>query len=457
NYAVAVLSPGQGGTWDGVAWSRTTTLADAGPVEVLFAVKPVGMGGMPETVRASVWVVDDWTSPGNEPVDPQTYTREFGLPVMHILPDLPVSQSYGDATTWLDGVEYTSTVKIRGASSSDFPKNHFTMEFEPTQVDLGDYGLGRKDHLVLISTFDDNAYVRQKLVYDAWMEMAAFRGTTPLTPRTAFIVVYLQGVYHGLYIAIDHIDDEFVGELGYDPDANLYKSVSHDANFWLTRNNGSPKSDLTSGWEKKEGPDEDWSDLEGLTQWAGSIDPATFAAQKDDWIETSEFIDWLLLVHHFAANDSAGKNAYIYNAPLDQRFHYVPWDFNHALGQDWRTLRVSADTHTHFENRNAIFSHLVNEPGLATEVWAHYDALRAPGAPLAADRLLSLTDGYYELIHPSAQRDWLRWAEEYATFGRWASQRQGDLLDYPGERAYMEQWILDREAAMTSLHPVASP
>jgi spore coat protein H len=453
-FDVRTLSAGPAGQWDGHAWTATAGPGDAGAAAVLFAVKPAGSGGMPETAVATFDVIDDWTAPGNVPPDPETYVREWGLPVLHLIPEGEVTQSYSPGAAWFDGVRYDLTLKIRGASSADFPKNHFTVEFEPTQIDLTAVGLGRKDHLVLISTFDDNAHVRQKVIYDVWEEMAEFRGVPRLAPRTAFVVVYLGGAYHGLYIAIDHVDDEFLEEMG-DGSTNLYKSVSHDANFWLTAANGNPKGDLTAGWEKKEGPTDDWSDLTGLTAWAGAGTPASFAAEASDWIALDEFEDWLLLVHHFAANDSAGKNAYLANDPEGGRFRYVPWDFNHSLGQDWRTLRVSAESHTHFESTNAIFSHIVNEPAIAAETWAHYAALRAPGAPLSASSLLALTEGYYAAIDRSAARDWDKWADAYASFGRWASERQGDLLDYEGERAYLEQWIVDRDAAMEILHPVA--
>lgn len=454
DFDVEVLSTVDAGTLDGPLWTLTTDADDAGRLEVLFVLKPSGRGGMPETARARVDVVDDWTAPGNTPPNPATYQVEWGLPVLHIDPDSPLSQQYVEATAWWEGVEYDATIKIRGASSSDFPKNHFTLEFEPTQIDMRDLGIGRKDHLVLISNFDDVSHVRQKLVYDAWEEMAAFRGTPRLTPRTAFVVVYLAGAYHGLYVAIDHIDDEFMGEMNFDDAANLYKSVNHNANYYLTNSNGQPKSDLRSGWEKKEGPDGDWTDLEGLTSWAGSVDPETFAAEAEDWLDVEEFADWLLLVHHFAANDSAGKNAYVYNEPANMRFRYVPWDFNHALGQDWRTRRVSAEVHDHFANRNAIFASLLAEPVLEADTWEHYALLRAPGAPLSAGRLAELVASYYDVIHRSAQRDWTRWGDEHIAFPRWADLRQDDMLPYEGERAYLETWIAEREGVMETLHPM---
>ena len=50
--------------------------------------------------------------------------------------------------------------------------------------------------------------------------MADFTGDPRLTPSTAYVVVYLDGAYSGLYVAIDHIDDEFVREQEFDPASN---------------------------------------------------------------------------------------------------------------------------------------------------------------------------------------------------------------------------------------------
>ncbi len=458
---LVVHSTGAPGAWDAAAatWTLDTDLDDAGRHEVLFALKPQGAGGLPETERAAVNVVDAWGVPGNLPVDPATYLQEWGLPVLHLDPQGGLSQSYTATDAWFEGVAYSAQMKVRGASSVGYPKNSFTVEFDPVQIDLRDHGMSRKDHLVLISNFDDAAYVRQKMVFDVWQEMADFRGADRLTPRTAWVVLYLDGVYFGLYTAADHIDDEFVGELDFVDTGNLYKSVSHDANFYLHHNDGSPKSNLAAGWEKKEGPAEDWSDLTGLTQWAGTIDSTQFAAEAGAWIDVQEFSDWFLLVMHLLAGDSAAKNAYLYNDPAGTGMRYVPWDFNHSLGQNWRTLRVDPSDYSDYSDRNAIFAHLHADPGLAQELWDHYELLRAPGAPLSALRLQELAAEHFGLIHPSAVRDWARWGDEHRNYSGWSSLRGGPsaIGGYAEERAYLEQWIDTREMEMMSLFPAPAP
>jgi hypothetical protein len=458
DYDLTVHTSGAAGTWDADAavWTLQTGLADAGRHEVLFALKPAGFGGLPETERAGVHVVDAWGDPDNVPADPELYFEEWGLPVLHLDPAGALSQSYIDTDAWLDGVHYTATMKIRGASSLGYPKNSFTLEFEPVQLDLRDHGLGRKDHLVLICAFDDAAYIRQKMVFDVWEEMALWRGVGRLTPRSAWVVVYLDGEYFGLYIAIDHIDDEFVGELGFKDTGSMFKSVNHNANFALTNNNGSTKGNLASGWEKKEGVEGDFSEIIALTEWAGNATTEQFAAEHAEWIDVDEFTDWFLLVMHLAAADSAAKNAYLYVDPGGTGFRFAPWDFNHSLGQNWRTLRVAPDWYSDFDDRNRIFALIHDDPELSAAMWEHYALLREPGAPLSAEALQAMAAEAYEAIGPSAERDWSKWGVAHQNYGGWVSLRGGasEIGGYPEERAYLEQWIDDRDAAMDARFPV---
>lgn len=446
--AVGLTWTAPGFTVDGVTARWTPGLADGGLYDVLVSV-PHG-SGVPETAVATISVADDWAHPQNVPVDPVTYTEEWGIPVLSLLPDAAIGFEDVPMTAYWDGVAYTGDIHIRGAASASYPKNNYTLEFEPVQLKIEDSS--DKDHLVLISNFDDNSHMRQKLVFDTWMEMAAFAGEDRLTPRTFFVVVYIGGTYSGLYLAVDHVDDEFISEMGLEQTGNLYKSVSHDANFYLTNAGGQDKgSYLQAGWEKKEGADlGDFSDLNALTEWSATVSDAQFAAEVGDWLPVDEFADWFLLVHHTASDDSAGKNAYLYNDPATGTWwRYVPWDFNHAFGQAWTTARTSPEVYNLFQWNNGIFKHIQGEPTLAADMWDRYRALRLPGAPMSADWELARIDEMSALIDDSAQRDWGKWEGQYRSYWGW----RNDILDYEGEKAYLRQWIVDREAFLQVADP----
>jgi spore coat protein H len=442
------------GPWviDGWTARWTPGLADAGRHRVPFAVRPRGGGGLQPT-DAEVSVADAWDDPQNLPVDPSTYADEWGLPVLHLQVDGALSEDETPATTWFAGRPLASTVQIRGAASAGYPKNSFTVEFDPENLDLDAVGLQRKDHLILISNFDDNSYLRQKLVFDAWAGMGQIGDVDHLAPRTFFTVVYLNGEYHGLYTGIDAIDDEFAEEMGLDRASEVYKSVSHDANFTARDAGGGRKETLSLGWEKKEGADvTDLSTLVELTRWASRVDAADFSAEVGDRIDLDDVIDWFLLVHHFAADDSGGKNAYLLREPReDAIFRYVPWDFNHSLGQTWQTERQGADAYEDFTWTNGLFAHIFADPALDARVWDRYEALRAPGGPLNADHQLAWIDATYASLDGACARDWEKWRRAYRTYGGWSWRR--DFTTFDGEAAYLRRWIRDREVFMAEVHP----
>jgi len=342
---------------------------------------------------------------------------------------------------------------VRGAISTAYDKKSFTVEFNAEELPVEEWGVTR-DHLYLVTSFDDNSYVRQKLVYDQWMAMADYWQSARLTPRTFFAVVYFDGEYHGLYTAIDRPDNEFLDHMGFARDADLFKSVNHDANYYYTRSNGSQKGSLHDGYEKEEGLDGDWSALDALVDWAAGSEYQAVVDEAGDWIDLGEWMDWFLLVHYGEGGDSAGKNIYLaYDPATAPEFHVHPWDFNHVWGQDWRTYRISSDRQTSFDNRNRVFA-AIHATAADDELWARFRAMRADG-PYALAWMHGKLDEYYALIDKSAARDWDKWQDSYYNFGRWSSNRTsaGDFNDYEGEKAYVYGWIQDRDDLFREVHP----
>jgi spore coat protein CotH len=277
--------------------------------------------------------------------------------------------------------------------------------------------------------------------------MAAYWDVPRLTPRTFFAVIYLSGSYHGLYTMCDRPDDHFAQEMGFSRGGNLYKSYDHDANFYRTDAYGGAKNTLHDGYDKKEGADlSDWSDLDALVAFSADHDHDAFWAEAGAWIDVPEFMDWFLFVHWLVAEDSAGKNAYLYNDPAAPLFRFCPWDFNHAFGQGWYTYRVGATTYDDFIGTNGIFAHFQGQVEASAELWGRMAALQAEG-PLRNEWLRDRLDEAYALIDRSATRDWSVWGPSFSSY--WGASNRND---YEQEKAYLYDWIADRAAYMRSVH-----
>lgn len=443
---LTVVNLPEGATWDAatatVRW--TPGLAQAGRYDLDLATTdtPVEHGW------ATVWVADAWYAEGNVPVDPTAYPEEHGLPVLHLTRPRNTGSSSDVATTMIyRGVPYDIGLKYRGASSLYYPKNSYGLSFSPDhEFEDPATGFPKRRNIVLTSTFDDNSYVRQKMCFDLWN--ALDEGHQQV--ETRFVVVYINGAYEGLYLLGDHLDSEWWQDNGYaDGDrANIYKAVDHAANFYTTYG-GREKSSLHQGYEKKHGDPADWSDLDDLVSFVATSDGGTFERDIGDHLALDEFMDWWILVRFTEADDSGGKNSYLYNdldAPL---FHVTPWDFNHSLGQTWQTDRESVYTDYDFAGTNNVFARFIDNPTLSGAMYDRYRAALA--GPYSNAELQALLDAYYAEIDPSARRDWNKWADSYYSYSGWSWR--SNWTDYDGEIAYLRQWVRQRVEFMESLYP----
>lgn len=439
--AFDVPAPPDGATWDAARRTLTWTpgLADAGRVDV-------GVTADGDAGTARIWVTDAWADPDNVEVDPDTYTEELGLPVFHLARPAGTNAD-GDVETTVvyKGHTYGIRLKYRGAASLGYPKNSYTVTF-PTddhfEDDEEDFDDRRK--IVFTSLFDDNAYVRQGLCYDLWTAMDDSRHDI----QTMFAVVYINGAYEGLYVVTDHIDGEYWKDQGYDEDANLYKAVSHDANFYDSYN-GSPKSSWHAGYTKEEGPDGDYADLDAFVQWAATASDADFAAGLGERFAMDELIDWWILVRFTEADDSGGKNAYLYVDPAGGLIHHAPWDFNHSLGQTWQTEREASSTDYDFFWSNNLFKRALGDPALAP-VWEARMRAALDG-PLANDAVQARIDDRVARLKPSMDRDWDKWREQYRSYGGWYWRT--DWTEPDEELAYLREWVAERSEYMDRWYP----
>jgi spore coat protein H len=305
-------------------------------------------------------------------------------------------------------------------------------------------GFSKKRKIVLTTLFDDNSYLRQKLCFELWNALDDDRHQV----QTMFAVLYVNGEYEGLYMLGDHIDGEYFEDWGYHEDWNLYKAVSHEANFYADYN-GTPKSSWHAGYEKQEGPADDWSDLDAFVEWAATTDEATFRDEIGRRFALDELIDWWILVRFTEADDSGGKNAYLYIDPQESLIHHVPWDFNHSFGQTWQTYREAASTDYDFFWSNNLFYRSLTDAELGPLWEARMrDAL---AGPLAVAEVEARIDGHLERIAPSIVRDWEKWGAEYRSYGGWSGRT--DFTDPDGESAYLRAWIEERHAHMTQWYP----
>jgi spore coat protein CotH len=300
---------------------------------------------------------------------------------------------------------------------------------------------------VLTTTFDDNSHLRQRLAYHLWnvldeshVQIGAFNA-----------VLFLDGEYQGIYLVSDHIDDELMEAHGFSDDGNLYKARSHNANLGLTNSSDKPKKNVHAGYTKEEGEPEHgqrgaYDDLDELITWIDTASDADFREGLGARLAVEEFEAWWIFVLAIHANDSAGKNSYLYHDPRpdapDGRFHYIPWDFNASFGQGYRTNRVRPSVILDAAKRNRLFERMLADPQFGSSLYARLDDVLQTA--YAVDKVIEELDTWIDEIGAAARRDEDKWSERYRKY--WDDR--DPTPEFAVEVEYVREWIQQHWVAL---------
>ena len=432
--------------WDAeagvVAW--TPSLSDAG----MYQIEASLPGG--ELARGRVGVVEAWDADGNQPPDPARYTEEYGLPVVHLEHAQAVSASYEvPATLTYRGETYQITVKYRGSRSLSFPKKSYTLAFPDTKrFSDPTLGIEGRKKMALVTTFDDQTHVRDRLALELWKRLAPGR----FGVKKASAVLYVNGAFRGHYVLSEKLGGQVLASARLNGDGNLYQGKTHAANFAATLPDGTPKETWHDGYEKDEGTPVQgepgaFDDLDAFVEHVATSDDATFAARLPGMADVDEYRDWWVLVMLASAGDSAGKNGILYHDPRGGPWRTTVWDWGVSFGQDWRTYRTTPRDGWDFAGANRLFRRLLAPPfGDGTR--ARLAAAVEERVPAAA--VLALYDAMVAETAEVARRDDARWgAAQRAFFG---AEGRTDWGSPESERAYARRWIQDRWAFLADAY-----
>jgi len=425
--------------WDAsdgvIAW--TPSLSDAGVYDVVARLP----GG--ETARGRLGVVDAWSARGNVRPDPVRYTEEYGLPVVHLDHAQAVSDAYTiPATLTYRGQTYDVTVKYRGSRTLEFPKKSYTLGFPGRRFSDPALGILDRKKIALVTTFDDQTGVRDRLAIELWKRLAPGR----FAVRTASAVLYENGAFRGLYVLAEKLGGQVLSSAGLNGDGNLYQGKTHAANFAATLPDGSPKATWHDGYEKDEGtPIEGqpgaFDDLDAFVQFVATADDPTFAAQLPGLADVDEYRDWWVLVMLAVSGDTVGKNGMLYHDPVGGPWRATVWDWGASLGQDWQTFRTSAWDSWDFTGANRLFQRLLTPP-FDGETRARLRAAVQQTVPIGD--VLTLFDGMIAETAEVARRDDARWGDTQRAF--FGAEGRSDWGSPQAEAAYTRRWLQDRWA-----------
>jgi len=106
--------------------------------------------------------------------------------------------------------------RLRGNTSRFSQKKSFKISFNTFVKGREFYNV---DKLDLNGEHNDPSIIRSKLCFDLFKDIGL------AASKAIHTQVYINGQYYGLYISIEHIDDEFLDKNFQDPSGNLWKCL----------------------------------------------------------------------------------------------------------------------------------------------------------------------------------------------------------------------------------------
>ncbi len=278
-----------------------------------------------------------------------------------------VNDQYTQARFIFDDGQHRDTVqqvglRLRGNTSLSAEKKSFKISFNAF-VPGREYQGVRK--LNLNGSHNDPTMIREKLFYEVWKKAGMPER------RTAFVKVYVNQQYRGLYTDVEEIDKQWLTRAYGNNDGNLFKCTYPADLAYLGSNQSAYKTILNNPTTRaydlstNEATD-DYSHLVTLITALNQPVSANFPDQ------IGQILNVNAVLKAFALDVATGNwddyfynknNYYLYDNPNTGRFEFVTYDTDNTFGVDW----LGKD----WAKRNALAWQQATEPRpLATKLLA---------------------------------------------------------------------------------------
>jgi len=326
-------------------------------------------------------------------------------------------------------IETSIHIRLRGNTSRRFPKKSYRLELveaDGTKRDLALCGLRADDDWILNPMYSDTSKVREAMAYWLWEQINS-QGRSAASSRTAYVEVWLNGVYHGLYLLQERVDRK---QVGVDKARGiLYKAVANDrpevAELLKAGSSGA-----CGGLELT------YAGNAVAAVWAPAADymailngDAPGGSARLSRPNAVDYALWSMLVQ---ARDNHFKNMFIHCVWEDGGYvlYRIPWDLNHTFGDLWDadspetnfvTYTVSA-----FALDDGMKALIASDPTLMDDMRARWAELRA--GPIDEKRILEKAHTLFDRLYPAILRDTARWPA--CGMGEGSAANIRDIEDY---------------------------
>ncbi len=222
--------------------------------------------------------------------------------------------------------------RLRGNTSRFSQKKSFKISFNTFEA-------GRKfegvEKLNLNGEHNDPSITRSLLCWDLCKELDI------IAARSNHVRLYINGEYRGLYINVEHIDEEFVQKRFSHSEGNLFKCLypadlhykGPDPNAYKEEQNGRRTYDLKTN----KGGD-DYSALAHFIDVLNNYEGESFRCEIEEVFDVDTYLRAIvmdILTSNWDGPIFLKNNFYLYHDPYKDRFTYISYDLDNTFGIDW--------------------------------------------------------------------------------------------------------------------------
>ncbi|MBN2425413.1 MAG: CotH kinase family protein [Calditrichaceae bacterium] len=280
------------------------------------------------------WMVFDDTEVAEIKVTMDTSALNWMMADENVESDSMHLAHFTFSNKWVDEAMDSIGIRLRGNTSRESGKKSFKLSFNTFIRGQEFYDL---DKMNINGEHNDPSVVRSKLCWDL------FNKTGLTASRAFYAALYINEEYFGLYIVVEHIDDEFLNKNYADDSGNLWKCLWPADLVFIDSDPDAYKyfNETSNRYPYELKTNEEINDYTQLARFIDILNNTPEGAIKDS-LERIIYPEEVL--KYMAVNVLTGSwddywynqnNFYIYHEPAADRFHLIPYDYDNTFGISW--------------------------------------------------------------------------------------------------------------------------
>ena len=260
--------------------------------------------------------------------------------------------------------------RLRGNTSRWAKKKSFKISFNSFVPGRKYHGLEKMN---LNGEHNDPTIMRSKLGWDLLRELEV------AVARSNHVELWINGDYYGLYINVEHIDEEFTRNHFGSDEGVLYK-CDHPENL---RWHGADSLSYPDCIVKQSSLKNSYQPFLNFVEILNLVSDDDFQCELETVFEVDEYLRILafeVMAGHWDSPSFNSNNLYLWFDPRTGLMHYIPFDLDNSHGVSWLPVRfIDRDVNEWFKGAikpNRLMKRVLAQPEYRNR-YLHYVELIA--------------------------------------------------------------------------------